>query len=318
MTRTPDPPGDPTPQTALVGMAWHPDRALALRLAADGRVLATAEETDWRARVARGGHHAVYEALRLALGVAEGVPALLAGAVGGRRGWVDAGYVDCPAGPGELSAALTRPAEAGEAWIVPGVRLDTVRGCDLMRGEESRLAGLLESVPGARDGMRDGIVCLPGSHSKWVRLSDGRIHSFATHVTGEVLHLVRRHGSAGREMKGEVHDPRAFTAGVDASGQPGGLLQHLFGARALPRTGRLQPSAVYPWTLGVLIGHECRAMRARWPDASAVVLVGRPALMARYAEALRRIGVTAVQIDGEVALARGFTRLARRAGLLTT
>jgi len=299
-------------------MIWRPRGVRALRLTATGQVLATADEADWRARVAAEGHGAVYAALRDALGVAETVPALLAGAVGGGRGWVDAGYVDCPAGPVEVSEALVAVAGAPGAWIVPGVRLDTVRGCDLMRGEESRLAGLLESVPGARDGMRDGVVCLPGHHSKWVRLSDGRIQTLATHLTGEMLQLAHRQGTPGRSMRGEAHQPQAFQAGIDASARPGGLLQHLFGARALPRTGRLLERDVYTWTMGLLIGHECRAMRAHWREASAVVVVGEPTLTARYADTLRRISVTAVQIDGDVVLGRGFVRLATRAGLLTT
>ncbi len=316
MTHNPDPPGEPGPKTALVGLTWHPQAVRALRLTADGRILATAEETDWRARVAADGHAAVYDSLRHALGVPDGLPALLAGAVGGRRGWIDAGYVDCPAGPGELTAGLVPAPAVPEALIVPGIRLDTVRGCDLMRGPETRLAGLLESVPGARDGMRDGVVCLPGHHTTWVRLGDGRVRAFVTHTTGEVMQLARRHGTPGRSMTGEGHDPTAFTAGVDASGKPGGPLDHLFQARALARTGRLRPEDVHPWTRGMLIGHECRGMRARWRDASAVVLVGGLEPMARYAEALRRIAVTAVQIDGDVALARGFARLARRAGLV--
>lgn len=317
MTRSPDsPPGEPPPPTALIGVDWGPVGVRALRLSAEGQVLATADEHDWRPRVAAEGHGVIYAELRHALGVTDGVPGLLSGAVGGQRGWIDAGYVDCPAGPAELGAALVPTPTDPDSFVVPGLRLDTVEHCDLMRGEETRLAGLLESVPGARDGIRDGIVCLPGHHSKWVRLAGGRVQRFATHLTGELIELCRRHGTPGRTMRGARHDERAFTAGVDASAKPGGVQHHLFAARALPRTGRLRPEQVHPWLTGLLIGHECRAMRARWTEASAVVLVGAPETMARYASALRRIGVTAVQIDGAVAMARGLARLARRAGLI--
>lgn len=318
MTRTPGLPGEPPPPTAIVGVDWRPTAVCAMRLTAEGRVLAVARDTDWRATAAAEGHRAVYEALRRSLGVADEVPALMSGAVGGRRGWVDAGYVDCPAGPAELSACLTAVPDAPEASVVPGMRLDVAEACDLMRGGETRLAGLLESVPGARDGMRDGVVCLPGTHSTWVHLGEGAVRRFATHLTGELLHLCQRHGTPGRTMQGAAHDPSAFAAGVDASGRPGGLQHHLFAARALPLTGRLPAASAHAWTTGLLIGHECRAMRARWPAASAVVLVGEAETMSRYAEALRRLGTTAVPIDDAVALARGYTRIARRSGIIPT
>ena len=84
-----------------------------------------------------------------------------------------------PAGPDELAAALlpfrrlTRP-----VLIVPGVDCRGADGTyDVMRGEETQAIGI---------GVRDGLVCLPGTHSKWVEIADGRIDRFATFVTGEL------------------------------------------------------------------------------------------------------------------------------------
>lgn len=49
-----------------------------------------------------------------------------------------------------------------------------------MRGEEIQIAGYLAEKPDF-----DGVICLPGTHTKWVRISAGEIVGFATFLTGE-------------------------------------------------------------------------------------------------------------------------------------
>lgn len=322
MKRAPDDPrddrgGGADPPTALVGVEWGPRRARAMRLTAAGQILAEAHEPDWPARARLVGFGPICDGLREALGVAPHVPALLSGAVGAPGGWLDAGFVDCPAGPDDIAAALAPVPGEAATRVVPGLRVDTAEAADLMRGGGAALAGLLESAPGARDGIRDGIACLPGHHTRWVRMARGRIQTFTTHVTGELRSLCLRHGIAADAPRDPAPDPRAFAAGVRASATPGGLTAHLFGARALPATGRLPPEAVAPWLSGLLIGHECRAVLARWPDVSAVMLVGARARTGPHAEALRLLKVVSAEIDGDAALGRGLARIAIRGGLIT-
>ena len=51
-----------------------------------------------------------------------------------------------------------------------------------MRGEETLIVGL---------GLGDGLACLPGTHSKWALVEDGRITRFASFMTGEIYGLLR-------------------------------------------------------------------------------------------------------------------------------
>src|SRR5688572_21568363 len=63
-------------------------------------------------------------------------PIVMSGMVGSRQGWVEAPYVECPAGFDEIARGLKEVSwNKRRAWIVPGV---LCRGAvpDVMRGEE--------------------------------------------------------------------------------------------------------------------------------------------------------------------------------------
>ena len=104
---------------------------------------------------------------------------------------------------------------------------------EVMRGEETQIAGALPAIGG------EGLACLPGTHSKWARIASGRIAGFATYMTGEAFSVLRGHTILGRTMRDGPADFDAFEKGLARSAEPGGLLHHLFGVRALVLTGRL-------------------------------------------------------------------------------
>ena len=100
------------------------------------------------------------------------------------------------------------------------------------------------------------------------------------------------------------HDLVAFRRGIDRSGDPGGLLHHLFGVRTLGLFGHLEGAAARSFLSGLLIGHEARAAA----PAEAVHLVGNRGLCGLYAEALAHLGRSATILD-EDAAAAGLWRL---------
>jgi 2-keto-3-deoxy-galactonokinase len=91
--------------------------------------------------------------------------------VGSSIGWVEAPYLACPARPKDIAAACARVRE-GRIRIVPGLscrnRFDAP---DVMRGEETQILGALDLQPDLRQGRR--LLCLPGTHTKWVLLEEG-------------------------------------------------------------------------------------------------------------------------------------------------
>jgi len=240
---------------------------------------------------------------------------LLSGMVGSRGGWHEVPYLPCPAGIDDLAAGLVplpAPTLAGrELWIVPGVS-DTASEAvpDVMRGEETQLAALLAVLPRGNH-----VACLPGTHSKWVTITDGRIRHLATAMTGELYAVLRTHSLLGKLMP--VDDSRfdawAFGQGLKRSRQPGGLLHHLFGARTLGLFERMESSALPSYLSGLLVGHEILAsgVLEHVPRLSQVHLVGNDRLLALYAQALIAWGV-GVQRHPEDLAARGMHALWQR------
>lgn len=236
---------------------------------------------------------------------------LLCGMVGGRGGWHEMPYLQCPAGNLELALGIQRFRPAGfddrALWLVPGLcdaGSDPVP--DVMRGEETQLAALLDALPGAH------LVCLPGTHSKWVTVRDGRVQHIATAMTGELYALLQRHSILGRLMPaGDTHfDGYAFDTGLRRSADAGGLLHHLFGVRTTALFEQMAEAALPSYLSGLLIGHELRAsgVFAHVPRPAQVHLIGSDRLLAAYAHALTALGV-GVQRHPEDLAARGLHAL---------
>jgi 2-dehydro-3-deoxygalactonokinase len=213
---------------------------------------------------------------------------LLCGMVGSRQGWVEAPYLPCPAGPAEIAAAVVPLEFAGATCaLVPGLTARDAGGVpDVMRGEETKLVGLLAGI-----GDAEALVCLPGTHSKWARLSAGRIAGFATQMTGETRAVLLQHSILGRLAEEAPADDAAFLQGVARARQPGGLLHHLFGTRALGLMGDLPAAATASYLSGLLIGHEVQAVLAEGAPAGPIHLAGSEALAGAYAMAFNAHGL---------------------------
>jgi len=295
----------------MIAIDWGTSSLRGYRLAADGRVLEQ-RRSDQGIGASQGRFAATLAAL------IDGWPGdvVLCGMIGSRNGWIELPYVPCPADAAALAAAmqpLQDPALPGRTlWFVPGVASSAAAVPDVMRGEETQLIGLLDALAGSGQEPDGCSVCLPGTHSKWVDLRHGRIAALATMMTGELYALLRRHSLLARLMEaGDAHfDGAGFDAGVQRSGEPGGLLHHLFGVRSLGLFERLSAAAAPSYLSGLLIGHE---LRARLPLAPQVHLIGGSGLLDRYAHALHALGSRARTHPEDLA-ARGLYRLARQRG----
>lgn len=243
------------------------------------------------------------------------LPVLLSGMVGSRQGWVEARYAPCPAGLADLGTALTPVPDAphgfGPVAIVPGLLLDDADAPDVIRGEEVEVFGAL-----SRLGRSEGLFVLPGTHSKWVRVEDGRITRFSTYMTGEVFAALKGHTILGRMMQGEAHSEEGFRRGVaaarDLTDGGGALLARLFCVRTLGLTGRLQEKDSADFLSGLLIGAELQhATRGHEP----FTLVASAALTERYAAAADLVGVPHHRAPAGCGAA-GQLAVARAAGLV--
>ena len=246
------------------------------------------------------------------------------GMVGSAQGWREAPYVQCPADVQMLVQHSIRvPSGVGpDLVIAPGVLLDPPgQTPDVMRGEEIQIAGALSENPQWAERC---CMVLPGTHSKWVSVREGRLVHFSTYMTGELFAMLCQHSILGRLMpadRGSTREPDApaFELGLAQarSGRPGDLTHQIFATRTLGLTGRLQPAALADYLSGLLIGSELVSGMDNLQEMEAMplVLIGEPALCKRYANALRTFGQPVAAVLGNTA-AQGLWNFAVAAGLL--
>lgn len=241
------------------------------------------------------------------------------GMVGARGAWLEAPYVDLPAGLDAIRARVVHAATSlgRPLAIVGGLR--TVAP-DVLRGEETLALGC---------GRADALLCLPGTHSKWLRLRAGTIETFRTWMTGELYGLLDAHGSLAKAFGAPAPlDDAAFDAGVaDAQrdGADAGWLASLFGFRArvvgAGAAGAAERARLSGWLLGTELRQALGALvDAPVPEGGLVIagepelarLYGRalPAVRAALPDALReRVPPCFVQVDADCA-AHGLHRIA--------
>ncbi len=232
--------------------------------------------------------------------------------IGSKQGWIEAPYVDCPGGFADLSPGLRATVDGalrivpGIAWQVPGL------APDVMRGEETQIFGALDADDAS------GLFILPGTHSKWARVTAGRIASFATFMTGEIFAVLRQHSILGRLMASDAMpdlNAAAFEAGAEVGlNHADDLLHRLFQVRTLGLFERLSASDAPSYLSGLLIGAEIAAALHR-ESASAPTLIGARPLCAAYQRVLAAQGIEARIADEDVT-PRGLWRIARAAGMI--
>ncbi len=285
---------------------WGTSNLRAWRLGADGAVK-DSRRFPWGVGVLQPGEAAqkLKDEIRPALG-AENLPAILCGMVGSAMGIAVAGYADCPAGGEELARNLFRVDE--QTWITPGLRCVRPDGYpDVIRGEETKVLGWLTLDP--RRAAGDHVLCLPGTHGKWVLVRDGRIHHFMTCMTGELFAVLSEHSTL---CPGAVpSEPASFAEGLAFGAAEGPLASRLFTVRARMVGEGLAGDKAASFLSGLLIGDEASRLPPLLglkPGAT-VGLMGEPSLLGLYEPALRARGLVVEQADGEAAVIAALTLL---------
>jgi 2-dehydro-3-deoxygalactonokinase len=241
------------------------------------------------------------------------LPVLLCGMVGSRNGWIEAPYAPCPADAGALRAQLVRlDSHGAPVGIVPGVKAISPRGApDVMRGEETQIIGALALLPDLARGRH--LLALPGTHTKWARVEDGRITTFQTAFAGELFALLRDHGTL-TNLAGA--DAAANTGGFDegltrhAEAGSAGLLHELFETRGRQLLDGWAGAYALDFLSGLLIANDVGGALVQFETGGQpVTLIGDPVLTDRYGRALARHDVTTQIIGGEASALAGLRAL---------
>lgn len=240
--------------------------------------------------------------------------AVLCGMVGSTFGWTLAPYVPCPAIPQQVAEACVSLPDHSVS-IIPGLSCHNRYGApDFMRGEETQIMGALALHPTIQEGR--SVVCLPGTHTKWVVLEDGSVTDFFTVPTGEIFAVLREHSVLVRSRSSGTAqiDLSAFEQGVTRFHEfpHAQLLHRLFEARSRQLSRELTPDAAAAFLSGLLIASDVHGARVALPGTGTIHLVGAPQLCQLYSAACARSGWQTVLVDGTAASLSGLVQVHRR------
>jgi 2-dehydro-3-deoxygalactonokinase len=304
-----------TEPIAMIAVDWGTTNRRAWALGQDGRVLGERGDGEGLLGVKPGDFARSFATFAASwLGNGRRTLVLMCGMVGSKLGWVEAPYIEAPADLGSLARRLHPVPFDGNARIaiVPGVSCLERGVPDVMRGEECQVLAVL-----ANRKLRDATLLLPGTHSKWVRVEDGRLVSFRTYMTGELYNALTSSGTLAQLMEKGEADGAAFAQGLkqaEAEG-PGALTHLLFGVRTLGLFDRLPRASLASYLSGLLIGAEMMDAVA-WSEAKSVIAVGSPKLLENYRRAAEFFELAFEAHDNNALLPPALYMIARNSGFI--
>ena len=174
------------------------------------------------------------------------------GMIGSKQGWLDTGY--------EKNLNLTKnnlvkvktKNKYIDFYIVKG--LSQKQPYDVIRGEETQVLGYLES-----DKKFSGFICLPGTHSKWIKITKGKLINFKTYMTGELFEIISRNSILKYSINDKKINLKIFKNSVILSQRKYfNLFDYLFEFRS---RSLLTKKKYYPKSelLAYLIGNEIKS-----------------------------------------------------------
>jgi len=174
------------------------------------------------------------------------------GMIGSKQGWLDTGYEkNLNLTKNNLVKVKTKNKNI-DFYIVKG--LSQKQPYDVIRGEETQILGYLES-----DKKFSGFICLPGTHSKWIKITKGKLINFKTYMTGELFEIISRNSILKHSINDKKINLKIFKNSVLLSQKKYfNLFEYLFEFRS---RSLLTKKKYYPKSelLAYLIGNEIKS-----------------------------------------------------------
>ncbi len=151
---------------------------------------------------------------------------------------------------------------------------------DVMRGEEIQLLGLRDYI-----NEKECLCILPGTHSKHITISKGKVSSFQTFMTGEIFNVIKEYSILRNSITGkgsQVEKIKFFRAGV-LEGSKSNLLGSLFKIRANDILYKMPKTSNELYLSGLLIGSELSSILSY---EGSLLLGGSNPLFSLYQEAI--------------------------------
>lgn len=288
-----------------IAVDWGTSNMRAWAMSASGTVLADVTTDQGMGKLNRDGFE---PALLAAVSdwIAGPTDVIACGMVGSRQGWVEAPYatVPCPVLSERFVTAPTTHPDV-TVHVIPGIK--QTDPADVMRGEETQISGFL-----ARNPNWDGVICLPGTHTKWVHISADEVVSFQTFMTGELFDTIAKQTVLRHSIAADGWDDDAFAAGLDISmARPERLAARLFSLRANGLLNGMAGDAARAQLSGLLIGAELAAAKPYWLGQQ-IAVIGDSGLSKLYIAALATQAVPATQVNANAITLAGLTAAYQR------
>ena len=297
-------------RAAFAAVDWGTSSFRGWLMSANGAALAESRGSEGMlhcAAAGAGGFAAVLRQHLARLGAPAGAPVLICGMAGARQGWAEAPYLELPTRLDTLHEGALQIDAPGDIRILPGIAQALPDRPDVMRGEETQLLGVTEPD-------FTGLVCIPGTHSKWIRIDAGCIVEFSTYMTGELFSVIAQHSILAHAVEAAGPPPadsEAFREGLaTALAAPTALTASLFRLRAAQLLGFEQRAEGAARLSGLLIGSELADAQRQHGPLRSVRLIGAGALGRLYEAALVAQGLDVTAVDAEQASRHGLAKAA--------
>lgn len=221
-------------------------------------------------------------------------PIVISGMGSSSIGIADVPYANLPF-PVDGSEVTVKVIKDPEGLQNPVILLGGVRSRnDVMRGEETQMAGLMHTSELNFSGMRNLLFILPGTHSKHIFVSQDIMVDFRTFMTGEMFQtislntILRDSVTSGTDFKSARDTHRAFRDGVDRSSEYN-LLHSLFHVRTNELFKKYTKEQNAFFLSGLLVGSELRQIDLK--RVKKIVLCSDEKLLGLYRAALETLGL---------------------------
>ena len=210
---------------------------------------------------------------------------------------------------GELSSQLTEVhhSKGYKIRIVPGICVRDKDNWNVIRGEETQLAGAFKLSPSK-------VYIMPGTHCKWVLADGSRVNSFRTAMTGEMHSIMMKYSLVGLGAGEQEDSEPDFMAGLERGYTENNIVPRLFEIRGANILGGIKPCHVGEFLSGLLIGAEVASMQKIFKftkEDSPLTVIANDFFYARYEKALKLAGLEAKQLDADTCFLEGIIPLAQ-------
>jgi 2-dehydro-3-deoxygalactonokinase len=281
---------------------WGTTRFRLWLLAEDGSIVSCVRTDEGLQTSAKKGFSNILLANLAKLDAPSDLPVVICGMAGSRQGWQEAPYLDAPTILDAIITGATRIRGDRDVRILPGIAQRDLNHPDVMRGEETQLLGLQAVLVGS-EGQFPQLVCMPGTHSKWVAMKNASISRFSTFMTGELFALLSKNSVLspviGNNTNVDPANPEFLSAVDFALQRPALVSSRLFSLRASNLLAMSHPESGTAGLSGLLIGMELAGAFSCHGRSDNLMLLASGNLGALYKSALAAAGIEARQIDVE-------------------